>query len=91
MGEQIGNVATGLSEETISMSMKTRTYISPTTPMNLEEAPCEDQETDFCIICQVLLLFWLYVFLWVEKFEYMHQGQMGLDMSMVYSILNVLI
>lgn len=53
MGEQIGNVATGLSEETISRSMKTRTYISPTTPMNLEEAPCEDQETDFCVICQV--------------------------------------
>lgn len=55
MGEQIGYVATGLSEETISRSMKTRTYNSPTTPMNLEDAPCEDQETDFCVICQVLL------------------------------------
>lgn len=70
MGEQIGYVATGLSEETISRSMKTRTYNSPTTPMNLEDAPLEDQETDFCVICQVLLEFWLYVFLWVEKFKY---------------------
>lgn len=52
LGEQIGYVATGLSEEAISRSMKTRTYNSPTTPMNLEDAPCEDQETDFCVICQ---------------------------------------
>lgn len=51
LGEQIGSVATGLSEETISRYMKTRTYFPPTT-IDLEETPCEDQETDFCVICQ---------------------------------------
>ena len=49
LGERIGNVGTGLSEETISSRLKTRTY------MNLEEAACADQEIDFCVICQVLI------------------------------------
>ncbi|KAL7216746.1 hypothetical protein ACSBR1_028641 [Camellia fascicularis] len=51
LGERIGNVATGLSEKTISGHLKTRMYISSTT-LNLEEAASLDQETDFCVICQ---------------------------------------
>lgn len=47
MGEQIGHVTTGLSEETILSHLKTRIY------MNLEEAACTDEETDFCVVCQV--------------------------------------
>ncbi|KAE9456400.1 hypothetical protein C3L33_11707, partial [Rhododendron williamsianum] len=46
LGEQIGHVTTGLSEETILSHLKTRTY------MNLEEATCTDEETDFCVVCQ---------------------------------------
>ncbi|PSR95706.1 E3 ubiquitin-protein like [Actinidia chinensis var. chinensis] len=46
LGERIGNVGTGLSKETISSRLKTRTY------MNLEAAACADQEIDFCVICQ---------------------------------------
>ncbi|CAL5390743.1 unnamed protein product [Camellia sinensis] len=52
LGEQIGNVTTGLSEETITSHLKTRTYISSTICMNPEEAACADQDTDFCVICQ---------------------------------------
>lgn len=46
LGEQIGHVTTGLSEETILSHLKIRTY------MNLEEAACIDEETDFCVVCQ---------------------------------------
>ncbi|KAK9269127.1 hypothetical protein L1049_000896 [Liquidambar formosana] len=49
LGERIGNVNTGLSEETIRSHLKTRTYV---TCINLEEAACVDRETDSCIICQ---------------------------------------
>ncbi|KAG5551295.1 hypothetical protein RHGRI_009646 [Rhododendron griersonianum] len=55
LGEQIGHVTTGLSEETILSHLKTRTY------MNLEEATCTDEETDFCVVCQVLMLLLLYI------------------------------
>lgn len=55
LGEQIGHVTTGLSEETIFSHLKTRTY------MNLEEAACTDEETDFCVVCQVLTLLWPYI------------------------------
>ncbi|XP_038691202.1 probable E3 ubiquitin-protein ligase ZFP1 [Tripterygium wilfordii] len=51
LGEQIGNVSTGLSEEIIMHNLKTRTYISSTS-VNLEETACVDQEPDSCIICQ---------------------------------------
>ncbi|XAR68300.1 hypothetical protein NMG60_11003381 [Bertholletia excelsa] len=51
LGERIGNVGTGLSEETITSHLKTRTYTSSTC-INLEEAACLDQEIDFCVICQ---------------------------------------
>ncbi|KAL6999581.1 RING-type E3 ubiquitin transferase [Sarracenia purpurea var. burkii] len=52
LGEQIGNVTTGLAEETISAHLKTRTYIPFATSMNLEAAAFVDQEPDFCVICQ---------------------------------------
>ncbi|XVF78654.1 hypothetical protein PTKIN_Ptkin14bG0152500 [Pterospermum kingtungense] len=50
--ERIGNVKTGLSEETITSKLKTRTYSSFTTNINLEEAAPTEQEPDSCIICQ---------------------------------------
>ncbi|XAR56506.1 hypothetical protein NMG60_11037024 [Bertholletia excelsa] len=52
LGERIGNVASGLSEETILTHLKTRIYISSSTPVNTKEAPCVDQESEFCVICQ---------------------------------------
>lgn len=53
MGELIGNVSTGLSEETIATQLKTKTYATLATDINLEEAASDDPETDSCIICQV--------------------------------------
>lgn len=53
LGERIGNVSTGLSEETITNQLKTKSYSSSATGINLEEEACDDQETDSCIICQV--------------------------------------
>ncbi|TKY66460.1 E3 ubiquitin-protein ligase MBR1 [Spatholobus suberectus] len=52
LGERIGNVNTGLSEEMITSQMKTKTYILPTNAINLEEGASEEQKTDSCIICQ---------------------------------------
>ncbi|KAE8679089.1 hypothetical protein F3Y22_tig00111402pilonHSYRG00799 [Hibiscus syriacus] len=52
LGEWIGNVNTGLSEETITSKLKTRTYSTFATNINLEEAAPIDQEPDSCIICQ---------------------------------------
>ncbi|RDX69975.1 putative E3 ubiquitin-protein ligase ZFP1, partial [Mucuna pruriens] len=52
LGERIGNVSTGLSEETIRTQMKTKSYLTSATAINLEETACDDQETDSCIICQ---------------------------------------
>ncbi|KAJ9705423.1 hypothetical protein PVL29_003458 [Vitis rotundifolia] len=48
---QVGEVSTGLSEESITNCVKTRTYISSTC-LNLEEGASMDQENDSCIICQ---------------------------------------
>ncbi|KAA8526794.1 hypothetical protein F0562_008977 [Nyssa sinensis] len=54
LGERIGNVGTGLLEETITSHLKTRTNVSSTTTfVNLDEAAYVDQETDFCVICQI--------------------------------------
>lgn len=53
MGEQIGHVNTGLSEDSISKQLRTRSYLSSGTVINLEEAGCPEKEVDFCIICQV--------------------------------------
>ncbi|KAJ9705391.1 hypothetical protein PVL29_003443 [Vitis rotundifolia] len=44
-------VSTGLSEESITNCLKTRTYISSTC-LNLEEGASMDQENDSCVICQ---------------------------------------
>ncbi|KAG5119587.1 hypothetical protein JHK82_034007 [Glycine max] len=53
LGERIGKVNTGLSEEMITSQMKTKTYLLlPTNAINLEEAASEEQENDSCIICQ---------------------------------------
>ncbi|XP_040986565.1 probable E3 ubiquitin-protein ligase ZFP1 [Juglans microcarpa x Juglans regia] len=52
LGEQIGNVSTGLSMEMITSQLRTKTYESFATINNLEEATCEDQEADLCVICQ---------------------------------------
>ncbi|KAL6202124.1 hypothetical protein ACLB2K_025835 [Fragaria x ananassa] len=52
LGEQIGHVNTGLSENSISKQLKTRSYLSSGTVINLEEAGCPEKEVDFCIICQ---------------------------------------
>ncbi|KDP36261.1 hypothetical protein JCGZ_09826 [Jatropha curcas] len=52
LGERIGNVNTGLSEEIIRNRLKTRTYLSSPMSINLEETACMDQEPDSCIICQ---------------------------------------
>ncbi|KAK9016691.1 hypothetical protein V6N11_079186 [Hibiscus sabdariffa] len=52
LGERIGSVNTGLSEETITSKLKTKTYSTFVTNINLEEAAPIDQESDSCIICQ---------------------------------------
>ncbi|XP_060189955.1 probable E3 ubiquitin-protein ligase HIP1 isoform X1 [Lycium barbarum] len=52
LGEQIGNVTTGLSEEAIVTNLKTRIFLSTETPCTLESVACEDHKTDFCVICQ---------------------------------------
>ncbi|XP_054812635.1 probable E3 ubiquitin-protein ligase ZFP1 isoform X2 [Prosopis cineraria] len=52
LGERIGNVSTGLSEQSISALMKTRIYATSTAINPEEEETSEDQETDSCIICQ---------------------------------------
>ncbi|KAK4803627.1 hypothetical protein SAY86_003444 [Trapa natans] len=51
LGELIGNVNTGLPEETISSQLKTRTWTASLL-IDLEELPCDDQEAASCIICQ---------------------------------------
>ncbi|PPS16430.1 hypothetical protein GOBAR_AA04132 [Gossypium barbadense] len=52
LGERIGNVNTGLSEEMIRRKLKTRSYSTFATNINLEEAAPVEQEPDFCTICQ---------------------------------------
>ncbi|CAI8593186.1 unnamed protein product [Vicia faba] len=52
LGERIGSVNTGLSEETIAKKLKTKVYSTKSTAINLEEVASDDQETDSCIICQ---------------------------------------
>ncbi|XP_009762157.1 putative E3 ubiquitin-protein ligase ZFP1 [Nicotiana tabacum] len=52
LGEQIGNVTTGLSDEIIISHLKTRIFSPTGIPCTLESAACLDHETDFCVICQ---------------------------------------
>ncbi|XP_068494898.1 uncharacterized protein [Phaseolus vulgaris] len=51
LGERIGNVERGLSEEIIARQMVTKTYLLPN---NLEGSTSEEEEEeiDLCIICQ---------------------------------------
>jgi hypothetical protein len=49
LGEHIGNVGTGLSEESIINHLKRKTFI---TCSNLENTSGEDQELEFCVVCQ---------------------------------------
>ncbi|XP_059283512.1 probable E3 ubiquitin-protein ligase ZFP1 isoform X2 [Lycium ferocissimum] len=51
LGEHIGNVTTGLSEEAIVTNLKTRIFLSTETPCALESVACQDHKTD-CVICQ---------------------------------------
>lgn len=56
LGERIGNVSTGLTEEIIKTQLKTRNFVSSATVVNLEEeeeGSSLDQDADYCIICQV--------------------------------------
>ncbi|KAL3508721.1 hypothetical protein ACH5RR_028122 [Cinchona calisaya] len=52
LGEQIGNVGTGLPEEAITNNLKTRSFTSSATCSVLDEAASMNQEVDFCVICQ---------------------------------------
>ncbi|KAI3466076.1 hypothetical protein Pfo_022739 [Paulownia fortunei] len=52
LGEQIGSVGTGLSEEFIRKNLKIRTFTSSAACLNLEEETCLDQQINFCVICQ---------------------------------------
>ncbi|KAL1299574.1 hypothetical protein HN51_044123 [Arachis hypogaea] len=52
LGERIGNVSTGLSEETIAAQLKTKSYFKPISATNSDEAALDDCEADSCIICQ---------------------------------------
>ncbi|GER53827.1 RING/U-box superfamily protein [Striga asiatica] len=54
LGEQIGSVGTGLSEEFIQYNLRTRSFTSGPACINLEIEPCPDQETiNFCVVCQM--------------------------------------
>ncbi|XP_019194577.1 PREDICTED: uncharacterized protein LOC109188383 [Ipomoea nil] len=52
LGEQIGSVTTGLSEEFITSHLKTKPFTSSKTSPVSKGAECSDQNTDFCVICQ---------------------------------------
>ncbi|CAI9088737.1 OLC1v1023158C1 [Oldenlandia corymbosa var. corymbosa] len=52
LGEQIGHVVTGLSEEAIAANMKKRLFTSSSTCSNVDEALSESREVDFCVVCQ---------------------------------------
>ncbi|KAK2368063.1 RING-type E3 ubiquitin transferase [Trifolium repens] len=53
LGERIGKVNTGASDEIITSQLKTKLYI-PYSPsmIDLNELPPDDEEIDTCMICQ---------------------------------------
>lgn len=51
LGEQIGCVGTGLSEEAIASKLKIRLFVS-SSACSVDESPCSDHEVEFCVICQ---------------------------------------
>ncbi|KAI3457406.1 hypothetical protein Pfo_014069 [Paulownia fortunei] len=53
LGEQIGSVGTGLSEEFIQNNLKIRNFTSSPACINVEDSICHDQQTiNFCVVCQ---------------------------------------
>lgn len=52
LGERIGSVNTGLSEEDVMNKLKTKAYLTGKTYINLEEEAPIDVEAQSCIICQ---------------------------------------
>ncbi|KAK7401790.1 hypothetical protein VNO78_13562 [Psophocarpus tetragonolobus] len=52
LGERIGNVSTGLTEEIIRNQLKTKTYLYHATSIHTEEEACDNHGVDSCIICQ---------------------------------------
>ncbi|KAL2523542.1 RING/U-box superfamily protein [Abeliophyllum distichum] len=52
LGEQIGSVVTGLSEEAIQRNLKVGTSASSASCSTLEVTTCMEQEIKFCVICQ---------------------------------------
>ncbi|EPS64924.1 hypothetical protein M569_09861, partial [Genlisea aurea] len=53
LGDQIGRVGTGFSEDFIRNNLKTRTFAdSSASHHDLEKPVCTDQQIDFCVICQ---------------------------------------
>nr|DAD22747.1 TPA_asm: hypothetical protein HUJ06_024210 [Nelumbo nucifera] len=65
--ERIGDVNTGLTEETITRQLKTRTHVSSTVCFNLDEPANMDQDTATCIICQVVILSFAHVKLLISN------------------------
>lgn len=55
LGEQIGSVVTGLSEEAIRRDLKVGTFASSATCSSVDRTTCVEQEINFCVICQVLI------------------------------------
>ncbi|KAI4321831.1 hypothetical protein MLD38_035165 [Melastoma candidum] len=51
LGEHIGNVNTGLSEESITSQLRTGPYLLPSTYANAKEGESVDGEAASCIIC----------------------------------------
>ncbi|KAL3821229.1 hypothetical protein ACJIZ3_007134 [Penstemon smallii] len=52
LGEQIGSVGTGLSEDVILKKLKTRIFTSSAACVNLGDGTCLDQQINLCAICQ---------------------------------------
>ncbi|KAK1396992.1 putative E3 ubiquitin-protein ligase ZFP1 [Heracleum sosnowskyi] len=52
LGEQIGSVASGLSEEFILGRLKSRIFSVSRSSSNVEDTASVDQELNFCVVCQ---------------------------------------
>ncbi|WOG98613.1 hypothetical protein DCAR_0417957 [Daucus carota subsp. sativus] len=52
LGEQIGSVGSGLSEDFIVSNLKSKTFTPSPSSSNVEETTSVNQELNFCVICQ---------------------------------------
>lgn len=53
LGEHIGSVNTGLTNEFIQKNLKTKNFTSPPACVNVEQATCSEQgKINFCVVCQ---------------------------------------